>query len=110
MSVQAQATQLVPADGAKDGRFRIEGAIGFGNAADLLESAVAAFAGQPAIDVDLAGVTHADSAALALLLVWMERARRNGQRMLYRNIPAQLTGIARISEVDGFLAEASASD
>ena len=58
------------------------------------------------VEVDLAGVTRCDSAALALLLEWAGRAQRSGSVLRYRNLPAALLAIAAISEVEDLLPRA----
>ncbi|HLU62542.1 MAG TPA: STAS domain-containing protein [Gammaproteobacteria bacterium] len=54
--------------------------------------------------IDLAAVGECDSAGLALLLEWRRRARREGIDVVYRNVPPRLLQLARISELDTFLA------
>ena len=94
---------LLPVESEPRGRFRIEGAVNFATVPGLLDLSDAAFRDCPALEVDLAGVSHADSAALALLLLWMERAQRARATIRYRNTPEQLLGIARISDVESLL-------
>ena len=59
-----------------------------------------------AIEIDLAGVTRCDSAAVALLLEWVRVAERRGARLAFRNLPASLAAIASISDVDQLLPRA----
>jgi len=53
--------------------------------------------------IDLAGVTHADSAGFALLLEWQSRARQSGHRLEIVNPPDTLLTIARLSGADALL-------
>ena len=53
--------------------------------------------------VDLAAVTHADSAGLALLVHWQRLARRRGLELDFHNAPAQLMDMARLSRLDRIL-------
>jgi phospholipid transport system transporter-binding protein len=85
------------------GRFRLSGAFGFETAGLVLERGDREFAAHPSVEVDLSGVTHADSAGLAVLLVWVERARKRGHRIRYVGLPQQLVGIAKITEIDTLL-------
>src|SRR5215472_12206159 len=94
---------LLPVEAQPHGQFRIEGAVNFATAPELLRSSESAFSDCRTLDLDLAGVTHADSAALALLLLWMERAQRAGAVIRFRNTPEQLLGIARMSDVESLL-------
>jgi phospholipid transport system transporter-binding protein len=85
------------------GRFRLAGCFGFETAARVLERGDALFRAHPAVELDLSGVTDADSAGLAVLLAWIERARRRGHQLRYVGIPPQLAGIARITDVEPLL-------
>lgn len=86
------------------GRFALVGCAGFASARGLLEDGTRQFAGQAVVEVDLAGVSSVDSAGLALLLCWLADARRDGRRLGFTNLPAQLVAIARISDVEPLLA------
>jgi len=55
------------------------------------------------LEVDFAAVTAADSAGLAVCLVWLSRARRDGRELRFVNLPAHIRSLARISEVDSLL-------
>ena len=47
--------------------------------------------------VDLNGVTHADSAGVALLVEWYRQARKHGQELHFINLPEQMHAIIRVS-------------
>ena len=53
--------------------------------------------------VDFAGVTVADSAALALLLDWMRCAREAGNRLAVRSLPAGMASLAALYDIDSLL-------
>jgi phospholipid transport system transporter-binding protein len=89
--------------GGEGGRFRLAGCFGFETAGPLLEQGDAAFAAHPRVELDLSGVSDADSAGLAVLLAWVDRARRRGHALRYVAMPPQLVGIARITEVEPLL-------
>jgi len=59
------------------------------------------------VEVDLGGVTHADSAGLALLVSWLAHAQAAQVRLAFRGVPDRLRAIARISEVEGLLTGAA---
>ncbi len=61
------------------------------------------------LDVSLAGVEHADSAALALLLEGVELARRQGCELRYTDLPEALLALARMSNVETLLLSGSDS-
>ncbi len=60
-------------------------------------------AGQAQAEVDLAGVVHSDSSALAMLVDWAGQAKQHGARVRFSNIPEQLLAIAHLSAVDHVL-------
>ena len=91
-----------------EGRYRLSGIAGFGNGRALLEQGSGAFRGQTAVEVNLSGVTSTDSAGLAVLLTWVERARANGQTLRFDALPAQLLAIARVCGVESMLGAAAA--
>ena len=89
----------------RDGAIAVSGALTLSTASkalDAMNGMAANAAGR--IVVDLADVGRCDSAALAVLLEWQRRATRSGRELVYRNIPARLIQLARISELDTVLA------
>ena len=52
---------------------------------------------------DLSGVTRVDSAALALLLAWLRRAKALDLRVELRAMPESLLALARLYGVDALL-------
>lgn len=91
------------------GRYRLSGAFNFGSAGRLLAAGEAAFGGESEVQVDLSGVTQADSAGLAVLLGWVEHARSRRQRLSFVGLPAQLQAIAALSGVGEMLDAARAT-
>lgn len=90
-----------------DGRFRLSGVATLGNARAVLEHGSRAFAGLGRVELDLSGVTAADSAGLAVLLTWVERARSAGQVLVFGALPAQMLAIARVCGVETLLGAAA---
>ncbi len=54
-------------------------------------------------ELDLAGVSKADSAALAMLVVWAAQVRRRGNTLSYRRVPEGLRALAKSCAVDAVL-------
>lgn len=50
-------------------------------------------------EIDCSGVTHADSAGLAVLIAWLGMAKRAGRRLRYTHLPQGLTALASISDL-----------
>ena len=55
------------------------------------------------LEVDCAGISASDSAGLAVLLDWLGAAKRAGRSLRYRQLPAGLMALGRISEVEVLL-------
>ena len=85
------------------GRFVLTGVFGYATASRILEAGSVAFAPHESVVVDLAGVTQADSAGLAVLLEWVTWAHREGREIRFQQMPKAIRAIARISEVEGLL-------
>jgi len=89
---------------AGPGRFELSGEVGFDDAARLLAEGDAAFAPLDSVEVDLARITRADSAGLALLIEWLLAARSAGKLLRYCNVPPAVVSLAGISDVAELLA------
>ena len=87
------------------GRLVARGELSFETAADALRAGLQLFDGGDC-SIDLAGVSHGDSAGLAVLIEWLAHARQRGIALRYEHVPAQITAIARISDVDDLLTTA----
>ena len=57
------------------------------------------------ICIDLASVTSADSAGLALLIEWIKQCKITGSTLTFKNIPQQLLTLAKLSgfEIDQYI-------
>jgi phospholipid transport system transporter-binding protein len=55
------------------------------------------------LDIDLADVSHSDSAGLALLVHWVRTAKTNNKKIVFHNIPSQILSIADASGLDKLL-------
>lgn len=86
-----------------DGRFRVTGELGFDTVRDLLARSREQFAGAANLEIDLTAVSQGDSAGLALLIEWLRMAQQAGQTIRYVGMPAQLKGLAQISDIDELL-------
>ena len=83
----------------------ISGELSFANAAEALAAARAALnGGQGPFELDLSGVTRADSAALALLLELSRQARGRGRELRCLGVPEQLRRLAGFFGVTEVLA------
>jgi phospholipid transport system transporter-binding protein len=85
------------------GRFRLEGELSFETVPPLVHRGRSLFESEGEVSLDLAQVTRADSAGVALLIEWRREAQRRGRTIRFENIPAQMQAIARLSAVDQLL-------
>jgi len=93
---------------AASGRFAVLGELVFATARRISEHAIQEFAACTArsLAVDLSGVRVADSAGLAVLIVWLEWAHAHTRELTFSGVPAGIRALARISEVEGVLEKA----
>ena len=105
MSVPATgSTELVAAGTGGDAAvYEVRGPLDFETVPSLSERGREMFAAGRHVVVDLSGVTHANSAGLALLLEWQRAARRTGARLSVRRLPAVLANLAAMSELGPYL-------
>ncbi|MGQ0833703.1 MAG: STAS domain-containing protein [Gammaproteobacteria bacterium] len=105
MRRRAVSTESIEVREVSPGRIALRGPLEYETARHAhsqgLELITAAGASQ--LEIDCAGVTRSDSAALAVLTDWMATARERQLRLCVVNIPPDLRAIARISEVDELL-------
>ena len=85
-------------------QFKLEGELSFVSVQAAMKKSVGIFA-EPADKrvFDLAGITKADSAGLALLLEWLRLASQHGVDLHYVNLPPQLLAMAHVAGVDEIL-------
>lgn len=86
-----------------NGNWSLEGELGVASVAALLARTAPALKGSGDIEVDLGGVTRADSAGLALLVELMRASSRKGRRIAFNRVPAQLLSIARVCGIETIL-------
>jgi phospholipid transport system transporter-binding protein len=84
-------------------RFGVEGVLDFESVAPLVAESRRLFVGKKRLEVDLRGVRAANSAGLALLLEWLDLARRNGVSLRFQNLPESLARLAALTNLTGML-------
>jgi phospholipid transport system transporter-binding protein len=83
-------------------RIVLEGPVTLDSVPALLEQGLALI-DRDEVRIDLAGVTAADSSAVALLLEWMRAARRAGRRIVYLNLGNSLASLVALYGVTDLL-------
>lgn len=87
------------------GRFAARGALTFTNARSARGEGLHALRTSSArdLEVDCSGITHSDSAGLAVLLEWMAIMKGDGRPLCFASLPPGLLALARISGVEEML-------
>lgn len=85
-------------------RLLLEGVVTLQTVPDLLPQGLALIDRQT-VTIDLAGVTAADSSAVALLLEWMRAAARAGRRIDYLHLGNSLESLVALYGVTELLTQ-----
>jgi phospholipid transport system transporter-binding protein len=81
-----------------DGTLTVSGVLSFDTVPDVFaKSAAWVQKSQGAITIDLKNVNRADSAGLALLVEWLQLARRRNLSLTFTNVPEQVRSLARVN-------------
>jgi phospholipid transport system transporter-binding protein len=83
-------------------RWEVAGSMTMDSVATLLEASQPLVTPQAGV-VDLARVEHVDSAGVALLLAWKRRAAAEGKPLQFTHVPASLTSLAQLYDVEDML-------
>ncbi len=79
----------------------------FATTRELLAESKELFQGENMLSLNLAGVEHADSAGLALLLEWIAEAKQSGGEVSVEGMPESLLAIARLCQMEETLRSVS---
>ena len=93
-----------------NGRWLLEGDLSFSSVPAILKLSARGLTASREIQVDLKGVTRADSAGLALLVEWLRESERAGKVITFSNVPKQLLAIAMLCGLDEILSFKSNRD
>ncbi|MDX1606820.1 MAG: STAS domain-containing protein [Candidatus Competibacterales bacterium] len=85
-----------------NGRYALRGVLEFATVAQLWDEGRELLCTADA-EVDLGGVTRADSAGVALLVAWLGEAVRYRHQLRFVNIPSHMHGIIRVSGLEQLL-------
>lgn len=93
------------------GRFLLQGELSFDSVGELLNETETVVCSADHIRVGLAGVSHFDSAGMALLIHWWRNVKKAGKTITFYDVPLQLRLMAEMSGLDRLLniADLSAS-
>jgi phospholipid transport system transporter-binding protein len=87
-----------------DGLYRINGELDFDSVPLVLAESRTLF-GKDQMDlrIDFSGMQRGNSAALGLMLEWVNIARRQNRQIRFNNVPEELLVIAQVSDLDSLL-------
>ncbi|MGI9295411.1 MAG: STAS domain-containing protein [Pseudomonadales bacterium] len=54
-------------------------------------------------EIDLREVTFSSSAGVALMLAWLRAAQAVGAEVVFKNLPASMQGLLRVTELENIL-------
>jgi len=91
------------ADHTGDGVFHLTGVVDFDTAPQLLEQVNEQILPNSTLVVDFSGVSRANSAALALLLAWQERAAEQQCTLNHQNLLESIQKLSTICQVSEFI-------
>jgi len=87
-----------------DGLFQIKGELNANTVPGLWRAASELVKGASQdLVFDLQAVTRSDSAGLALLIEWMRQAQEKNLQIQFRNLPAQMWAIAKVSDLENVI-------
>ncbi len=86
-----------------DGCFALQGELNLSTVGTLLKESRRLFQHQPPAWIDLAGVSHCDSAGVALLVEWLRQARTDGRDLKFANSTPQMLEIVKVTNLDMLL-------
>lgn len=104
MNPQSEADKRAPLEvTARDGSIALAGALIFDTVPEALARSLALLPASGDLRFDLGGVTHADSAALALIVEWRRTAERRGVALELRSPPPQLRALAAATGLEALV-------
>lgn len=83
--------------------YGVQGPMTFDSVTDLWNESLKLFENNAFLQIDLAQVTHTDSAGLALLVEWLREASRQGARIEFLNLPSQMLALAGAANLEKLL-------
>ena len=91
----------------RSGTLFVSGVVGFMTVQSLLRQSQKALLDGEEMVIDFTNVTRSDSAGLALLIEWRKIAHKRGKQIIFRNLPDQMTALARAAGLSDLLALAT---
>lgn len=87
------------------GTLQLPAAVTFATVMELLAQGYRLMKPQSPVVIDMSQVSQTDSAALALLIAWCRFAKQHGISLRIQHVPAGLTALMHVTNVDHVLTE-----
>lgn len=81
----------------------VSGVLDFTTAGAALASVESLIKSNSSLEINLAGITQANSAGLALMIEWLAVARREQHSVTFSHVPDGLRQLAGVCQVDGLI-------
>ncbi|MDA8561963.1 hypothetical protein N9L02_02480 [Gammaproteobacteria bacterium] len=78
----------------------VEGVINFNSVDDIFKNSVSLLRKHDCLNFNLAKVSSANSASIALIIEWIKYSKKNNLRILFLNIPDSINSLAKVCGVD----------
>ncbi|USE38223.1 lipid asymmetry maintenance protein MlaB [Endozoicomonas sp. SCSIO W0465] len=91
------------------GRFKLDGLVNFATSAAIEEQGASLLlnAGDNCWEIDLSGISHADSSALSVFLSWIRLAEKNQKSIGFTGMPDELEALAQVCGIQPLLESVS---
>lgn len=86
-----------------DGRWRLSGVLDFTTVPDVWPDLARLLDDEDAVLLSLDRVGHANTAGLVMLIEALDQAAKNGCRLVFEDLPAELLDLARMSRCESLL-------
>jgi anti-anti-sigma factor len=91
------------APGSSTNEYTIQGELNFSTVEQLRAAGDDLLRTQATVIFNFQNITRSDSSVLALFTAWMRQARRYNKKIFFTHLSSQLSGIARLSELETIL-------
>ena len=86
-----------------EGEYTVCGDLNWQSVTELWHRSQTLFRNRPPGCIDFSGVTRSDSTGVALLIEWLQLARRHDTSLRFVNIPSQMQAIIEVTDLEELL-------
>jgi len=80
--------------------YRIDGKLTYSTVSSVMNKGLIAFDQSAKCQIDLAGVTQADSAGLSLIVEWVKYAKSKNITLDFVNVPEQMKALSKVNGLE----------